>query len=94
MSDEHAESLREYWKWIHGLSPDVQKAVLACWDETGRPTTEKYEPVIMLMDTCDTWDEFLPKYSELMSCFAIDEWKVIDEAAMYWKVYLAGLYRV
>lgn len=94
MSDDYAQSLQKYWKWIHERSPDVQRVVLECWDETGRPKYDHVQPVVMLLDTCDTWDEFYTKYKELMSGFEQDEYKITEDAAMYWKIYIAGLYQM
>ena len=48
----------------------------------------------MWLDTCNTWEEFLPKYMEMMSGFNVEEFKAEDDAAMYWKIYVAGLIRM
>jgi len=94
MSDEIANELQKYWTWIHNLPADLQRIVLDCWDETGRPTEDLSVVVIRLLNLCNTWQDFLPKYTELMLGFDDDTFKVEEEAKMYWQVYVAGIERM
>lgn len=94
MKNDIVNELQEYWHWIHNLSPDVQRAVIECWDETGRPKYDHVQPIVMLLDTCDTQEQFLAKYTEMMSGFSDGQFKIQDDAELYWKIYRAGIYRL
>jgi len=96
MSDEYANSLQMYWKWIDGLSEDVKQVVLTHWDETGRPISEPQQPVVDLLNRSNTWDEFSSKYFEMISGFdntAEPSFEESEKAIMYWALYVAGLKR-
>jgi len=94
MSDETVNEIHKYWKWVHGLSPDIQRIVLDCWDETGRPTEEHSTVVIRVLRLCNTWKDFSRKYTELMLGFDVDLAVVEDDAKMYWLIYVAGVERL
>lgn len=91
MSDTHSQSFQRYWSWIDNLSPIVRKVVLACWDQTGRPISEPYKPILMLLDQCATYDQFYDLFMEVMS----DPGNVGSEedAELYWNLYFGGIER-
>lgn len=94
LSKEEKDTILDYWKYLDTLEEDVRKAVLLVWDETGRPVNEVYIGVAELLDNCDEFDQFYEKYRAFILRTGITDYKIMNDAKMYWHTYMRGIKRV